>query len=54
MKYFRIKFRAPHVSGQVTDEVVADGGTQAKQILQARYAGAQIVEIQGPFYRKKI
>jgi hypothetical protein len=51
IKYYRIKFRARGVMGQIITEIPADSTTQVKQIVSNLYDGAYNLEISGPFYR---
>jgi hypothetical protein len=51
IKYYRTKFRARGVMGQITTEITADSTTQVKQIISNQYDGAYNLEISGPFYR---
>jgi len=51
IKYYRVKFRASGVMGQIQTEIRADSTTQVKQIISNQYAGAYNLEIRGPFYR---
>ena len=51
IKYYRVKFRATGVMGQITTEIAADSTTQLKQIISNLYDGPYNLEITGPFYR---
>jgi hypothetical protein len=51
IKYYRVKFRATGVMGQITTEIAADSTTQVKQIVSDLYDGAYNLQIVGPFYR---
>jgi hypothetical protein len=50
-KYYRYKFRAKGVQGEIITEIRAESVTQVQQILKNQYQGAYNFEIVGPFYR---
>jgi len=50
-KYYRCKFRAKNVPGQILTDIRAESVIQAKQILRNQYQGAYNFEITGPFYK---
>jgi hypothetical protein len=51
IKYYRVKFRATAVMGQITTEIAADSTTQVKQIVSNLYEAPYNLQIVGPFYR---
>jgi hypothetical protein len=51
IKFYRAKFRAKNVQGQITTEIAADSTTQVKQIVSNLYDSPYNLEITGPFYR---